>query len=138
MSKYINKYIDNNQLHSLKKDIFPRAKIFIEQIGEFAPFGSILIGGHVKPIAFFDEADKEDLIDSVKAVKVLKKQISKEIKNAIVDAAAIAYDVAVNIKNSDGVSEKRDALCLEFTSNGEDWIDEYFPYMIIDGQCVWR
>ncbi|THD32377.1 MAG: hypothetical protein DI588_07085 [Flavobacterium johnsoniae] len=130
--------MNENQSKVLKLDVFSRAKIFIEQIGEFAPFGSILIGGHVKAIAFFDEADRDDLIDSVKAVKVLKEQVSKEIKNAIVDAAAIAYDVAVSIKNSDGVCEKRDALCLEFTSNGEDWTDEYFPYMIIDGQCVWR
>lgn len=130
--------MDNNQLHSLKTDIFSRAKIFIEQIGEFAPFGSEVIEGKINPVLYHDEPNKDGFIHSKEAVRVLKEQFSKGIKKKVIDAAAIAYDVAVNIKNSDGVSEKRDALCLEITEDGDNWNDEYFPYMIIDGQCVWR
>lgn len=130
--------MDEDQSRILKLDIFSRAKIFIEQIGEFAPFGSELIDRNVKPIVYYDEPYKDDLIDSKKGIRILKEYFSKEIRSNIIDAVAVAYDVAVSIKNSDGISEKRDALCLEITTNGENWTDEYFPYMIIDGQCVWR
>lgn len=128
----------NNLIQDLKIDIFSRAKVFIEGIGEFAPFGSKSIKGNVKPVVYSGEADENDSIDSTKGIKILKEQFSKEIKENKIDAAAIAYDVAVNIKNSDGISEKRDALCLEITTDGNNWTDEYFPYMIIDGNCVWR
>ncbi|QQT46079.1 Uncharacterised protein [Sphingobacterium multivorum] len=130
--------MNENQLHILKLDIFSRAKLFIEEIGEFAPFGSEVIEGKINPVMYYDEPNKDGFIDSKEAVRVLKEQFSKGIKKKVIDAAAIAYDVAVNIKNSDGVSEKRDALCLEITEDGDNWDDEYFPYRIIDGQCVWR
>lgn len=130
--------MNQSVLKDLKLDIFSRAKIFIEEIGEFAPFGSELMNGKIKPIVYYDEADENGLIDSKKAVKIFKDLFSRDIKNKIIDAGAVAYDVAMDIRNSDGISEKRDALCLEITTDGESWTDEYFPYMIIDGQCIWR
>lgn len=130
--------MNQNLLKDLKTDIFSRAKVFIEGSGKFAPFGSKSINGNVNPVVYSAEADENDSIDSSKGIKILKEQFSNEIKQSKIDAAAIAYDVAVNIKNSDGVSEKRDALCLEITTDGNNWTDEYFPYMLIDGNCVWR
>lgn len=116
---------------------FSRAKVFIEGIGEFAPFGSKSINGNVKPVIYSGEADENDSIDSTKGIKILKEQFSKEIKENKIDAAYSVW-CSSQYKNSDGISEKRDALCLEITTDGYNWADEYFPYMIIDGSCVWR
>lgn len=97
--------MNEEESHILKLDIFSRAKIFIEEIGEFAPFASELFDGKIKPVMYYDDPNEDGFIDSKEAVKVLKEQFSKGIKNKIIDAAAIAYDVALNITNSDGISE---------------------------------
>lgn len=125
----------NELLKELKVNIFHRAKIFIENLQEFAPFGAKLIGDNIKDVVYFDDAE---IIDSTKGIKTLQDNFSEEIKNKTIEAGAIAFDVTANFKNGDGISEKRDALCLKISSDGENWIEEYFPYMIIDGECVWK
>ncbi|MFH6948214.1 hypothetical protein ACHRV6_06990 [Flavobacterium sp. FlaQc-51] len=125
----------DNLLKELKQNIFYRAKIFIENLQEFAPFGAKLIEGDIKDVVYSDDAE---IVDSTKGIKILQDNFSEEIKNKIIEAGAIAFDVTANFKNGDGISEKRDALCLKISSDGENWSDEYFPYMIIDGECVWK
>ena len=44
-------------LLDLKKNIFYRAKIFIDDMGEFVPFGSELIGTEINP----DSADLQSV-----------------------------------------------------------------------------
>jgi hypothetical protein len=124
---------DNNLL---KENIFRRAKIFIEDMGHFAPFGAKLIGKTVKDIVIFD--DSEEIVNGQKIVDNLKSNFEKEIKGKSINAGAIAYDVILNINNSDSMREKRDALCLIISSDGLEWTEEYYPYMLIDRQCVWR
>ncbi|MNL79575.1 hypothetical protein D3C87_2062170 [compost metagenome] len=68
----------------------------------------------------------------------MQEQLSKKIKEQLIDGGAIAFDVTANFKNADGISEKRDALCLKISSDGQNWSEDYFPYMIIDGQCIWK
>ena len=123
------------QLHNLKIDIFSQAKTYIEDIGEFAPFGSTIHKGVIKPIGYYSD---EEVIDSKNAVELLQEQFAKKIKEKLIDGGAIAFDVTANFKNSDGISEKRDALCLKISDDGENWSEDYFPYMIIDGECVWK
>lgn len=125
----------DNSLNELKANIFYRAKIFIEDLQEFAPFGAKLIQGDIKDVVYFDDAE---IIDSKKGIKTLQDNFSEEIKDKTIEAGAIAFDVTANFKNGDGISEKRDALCLKISSDGENWSEEYFPYMIIDGECVWK
>lgn len=122
-------------IKELKINIFHRAKIFIENLEEFAPFGAKLIDESIKDVVYSDDAE---IVDSTKGIKILQDDFAKEIKNKIIQAGAIAYDVTANFKNGDGISEKRDALCLKITVDGENWSEDYFPYMIIDGQCVWK
>lgn len=123
------------QLQDLKINIFNQAKIYLEDIGEFAPFGSTILNSMVTPIGYYSD---EEIIDSNNAVAILQEQFSKKIKENLIDAGAIAFDVTANFKNGDGVSEKRDALCLKISDDGENWSEDYFPYMIIDGECVWK
>ncbi|WP_281323489.1 hypothetical protein [Flavobacterium aestivum] len=125
----------DNSLNELKVNIFYRAKLFIENIKEFAPFGAKVIEGNIKDVVYSDDTE---IIDSAKGIKILQDNFSDEIKNKTIQAGAIAFDVTANFKNSDGISEKRDALCLKISSDGENWSEEYFPYMIIDGECVWK
>lgn len=128
--------MNENDLTELKKDIFYRAKIFIEDMGEFAPFGSELSENGIKPVIIMLD-DSEEVSSGVKLVNVLINNFSQKlIKNEIL-AGAIAYDVSTYFKNTDGVSEKRDAMCLKISTDGENWSEEYYPYLIIDGQCIW-
>lgn len=122
-------------LKELKVNIFYRAKIFIENLQEFEPFGAKLIEDTIKDVVYSDDAE---IIDSARGIKILQDNFSEEIKNKIIEAGAIAFDVTANFKNGDGISEKRDALCLKISSDGENWSEDYFPYMIIDGECVWK
>jgi hypothetical protein len=123
------------QLDNLKIDIFNQAKIYIENIGEFAPFGSTILNDVITPIGYYSD---EEIINSKNAIGILQEQLSKKIRKNLIEAGAIALDVTANFKNGDGISEKRDALCLKISSDGENWSEEYFPYMIINGSCVWK
>lgn len=123
------------QLQKLKVNIFDQAKLFIEEIGEFAPFGATVNKDIITPIGYYSD---EEIVDSNKAVAVLQEQLSKKIKENLIDGCAIAFDVTANFKNGDDISEKRDALCLKISSDGENWSEDYFPYLVIDGECVWK
>lgn len=122
-------------LNKLKNDIFYQAKTYLEGIGEFAPFGVTLSNDVITPLGYYSE---EEIVDSANGVDMLKGDITKKIQDNIIEIGAIAFDVAANFKNADGISKKRDALCLIISSDGQNWSEEYFPYMIIDGECVWR
>lgn len=125
----------DNLIKQLKTNIFSRATIFIEQIGEFAPFGAKALPNEIKDSVVYDD---KDVLDGSLGVKMLEKDILNDFDANKIIGAAIAFDVSASFQNADGVSEKRDALCLRITTDGKEWSEEYFPYMLIDGQCVWR
>jgi hypothetical protein len=123
-------------MNELKGNIFSRAKIFLESMNEFAPFGAKLIDGEIKDVVFYN--DKNEILNTENAVKIIQENLIEELKDKKIQVGAFAYDVSANFKNADGISEKRDALCLKISTDAENWSEEYFPYMIIDGECVWR
>ena len=127
--------INDNLLLDLKKDIFFRAKLFIDDMGEFAPFGSELINDTIKPVVIYD--DTEDVIKGLKLVDLLKNSFSLKLKNKEIQAGAIAYDVFINNRDSNNVMQKRNALCLEISIDGEHWEEDYYLYKVIDQECVW-
>lgn len=118
----------------LKEDIFYRAKLFIDDMGEFAPFGSELVNNEIKPIVIYDDTD--EVIDGVKLISHLKDSFSIKFANREIEACAIAYDVFINIENNN-IQQKRNALCLEISVDGKDWEVDYYIYEIIKGECVW-
>jgi len=125
-----------NNITRLKENIFYRAKIFIEDMGSFVPFGAKLHGYTVKDVMAY--IDFEDSIEGVELINMMKISISSEIEKGLIKAGAVAYDVVVNLENAHGVDEKRDALCLIITEDGENWSQEIFPYLLINSQCVWE
>jgi hypothetical protein len=124
------KEINDDLLLKLKKDIFHRAKLFIDNIGEFAPFGSELNGEEIKPVMIYD--DSEEIIEATKLIDVLKNKFCNKLSENNIQAGAIAYDVFINVK-----SVKRNALCLIISTDGSNWSEDYYPYKVIDGECVW-
>ena len=126
----------NDNIMKLRKNIFYRATIFIEDIGYFAPFGAKLLDNSIKDVMAYE--DFEHSIEGEKLINMLKANMEKELKNGKIMGAAIANDVVVNPRNADGIFERRDALCLKISEDGENWTEEYFPYMIIENQCVWK
>ncbi|KGO78633.1 hypothetical protein Q763_17460 [Flavobacterium beibuense F44-8] len=117
-------------IQKIKEHIFSSAQLFIERIGEFAPFGVKVSGEILKPVmALTDYADE---INGLEHVNILKDSCEEEFKKQKIDAAAIAYDVLVTI---DGI--KTDAMCLIINIDGESWEEEYFPYRIENDKCIW-
>jgi hypothetical protein len=123
------------QLQNLKIDIFNQAKIYIEDMGGFAPFGSTILNNKITPIGYYSD---EEIVDSKNAVIILQEQLSKKIEKKLIDAGAIAYDVIIDVENSTGIFEKRDAMCLLISQDGVTWEEKYYPYNIIEGECVWK
>jgi hypothetical protein len=126
---------NSNLVLDLKRDVFYRAKIFIDDMGHFAPFGSESINGKIKPIVIYD--DTKNNIEVTKWVDLLLTNFSLKLKNKEIEAGAIAYDVFLNSKDIDGKTLKRNALCLQLSLNGIHWDEEYYPYKIINKECVW-
>ena len=127
--------MNNELLLELKRDIFNRAEIFIGNMGEFAPFGSELINNKIKPVVVYD--DSEEIIKGEKLINILKESLSKNLKERKSQACAIAYDVYVSKVNNDGESVKFNALCLIISNDGENWEENYYPYKVIEKECVW-
>lgn len=118
----------------LKTNIFDRAAIFIEKNASFAPFGAKIRDEGIQDVVVYDDAEE---IDTSELIDKLRKNFTAELQQKTISAGAIAYDVVATINNSDGMPEKRDALCL-LLNDGNTWKEEYFPYMLINDQCVWR
>jgi hypothetical protein len=132
MEKYI-KFDD--LLLDLKRDIFYRAKIFIDNMGEFTPFGSELIGTEIRPVVIYDDTEK--IIKGQKLIDVLKSNFSKKLLNHTIQASAIAYDVFINSSTTDGEIVKKNALCLAISTDGDNWSEDYYPYVVINNECIW-
>jgi len=127
--------MNEQDVSSLKSDVFYQAGIFLGENGLLAPFGSVIKKGIIKPVGYYN--DENEIVDTVKAVDVMREIFSKDIKFNKAEAAAIAYDVAMMIPDGNGNSVKRDAMCLLLSTDGEEWKQEYFPYTLIDDRCVW-
>jgi hypothetical protein len=123
------------QLQNLKINIFNQAKLYIEDMGQFAPFGATIINDVITPIGYYSN---EEVVDSQNAVEIIKEQLSKKINENLIEAGAIAYDVIIDVEVLNAESEKRDAMCLIISKDGYTWEETCYPYSIIEGECVWK
>lgn len=121
--------------HELKLNIFSRAKIFIEDMGEFTPFGATYTNGKIVDVVY--ENSEEQIINPLNIVEKFIDIFSSQILRGETQVAAIAYNVVADFKNSNDILEKKDALCLKITKGDINWTEEYFPYTIIDNKCIW-
>ena len=122
-------------LVELKKNIFFKAERYILEAGEFEPYGAYVENDTVKIVSYSNE-DKST--DAREALRVLKRGFLRRFELGLITAAAIGYDVALTTTDSDGSYTKRDALCLCVSTDGDIWSEEYFPYLVLGGQCIWK
>ena len=106
------------------------------EFGTFGPFGTVYKNNAVTPVGYYN--DENEIVDSEEAIVIIKNIFTNDLRNGITAAGCVAYDVAANFPNADGELTKRDALCIETSVNGINWVEEYFPYMILEGQVVWK
>lgn len=119
----------------VKRSIFQQAEAFLLEVGTFGPFGIVYKNNSVTPVGYYN--DESEIVDSEKAIRIIKNIFSDDLRSGSTTAGCVAYDVAANFPNADGELTKRDAMCIETSINGINWVEEYFPYMIIDRQVVW-
>lgn len=108
------------------------------EIGEFGPYGAIAEDEAIRMVGYYQEVEEDGIPDSKVAISVLKRDFLGRFETGEIGAAAIAYDVALTTTDSDGSYSKRDALCICVSTNGDKWSEEYFPYLVLDGQCIWK
>lgn len=120
----------------VKRDIFQKAEAFLLEFSTFEPFGTVYKNKLVTPVNYIN--DENDIVDCEEAVEVIKNIFSEDLRSGITEVGAVAYDVVAKFPNADGELTTRDAMCIETSLNGINWVEEYFPFMILDGQLVWR
>ena len=116
--------------------MFQQAEALLLEFGTFGPFGTVYKNNAVTPVGYYN--DENEIVDSEEAIVIIKNIFTNDLRNGITAAGCVAYDVAANFPNADGELTKRDALCIETSVNGINWVEEYFPYMILEGQVVWK
>lgn len=124
----------------LKIAMFNQATIFLEDAGEFFPYGTIVkSNGDIVPVGIYN--DKEYL-PSNEVIEILKRNLYSDITNKKAVLVGIGVDVRINIENKEGKVEKRDALMLNISVDGVNWTEEFYPYIInIKGKTktvLWR
>lgn len=126
ISKINNKVMQEER--KLKELMIEQATAFIEDAGEFFPYGTVVkSNGEIVPIGVYDNVEH---LSSDKVIDVLEKEIFTQIiKNKVV-FAGIGIDVIINVENEEGVSEKRNALMIKTSVDGKEWKDEFYPYRI--------
>lgn len=124
-----------NILLKLKKDIFYRAKIFIDDMGLFAPFSSEYNNGNVKSVVIYN--DEAKIHKGITLIKTLKNISTEKIGNKEIEAVAIAYDVFIDVTEEGNQIKKSNALCLITSFDGIIWDEDYYLYKIVENECVW-
>lgn len=111
--------------------IMERAKVFLEDAGEFYPFGTILDKDEkLIPVGFYDE---REFLPSLEIIDVLQKELIKTIHTEQSIAIAIGIDVWVT-KNE----VKKNALMIKISNNGIDWTEQYFAYHFQNNSVIWE
>ena len=118
----------NIHLESLLKNIFFQAETYLQEIGEFAPFASVLKeSGDITPIGIYDNSE---IINSSKMIQDLKKHISEG--NSI-KLAAIASNVSIKKDELE-----KTAIMIETSNDLKNWNKNYYSYKIANNKIIWR
>lgn len=105
-------------MDKLIENIINQANAFLNDAGEFYPFGAkLMVNGDVIPVGVYTD----NYTDSQELIKILEKAALEEFKNGNVVGYAIGIDVRV-----DG----EDALMIKFTNDGKEWDQKIYKYKI--------
>ncbi len=100
-----------------------QAKKFLEEMGEFFPYGSVLKSDTtLTTLGIYNDDDKD--FNATKAIDVLSNDIKKSINNNEILIGAIGIDVVIN--------GNENAIMIKATNDGEKWYERCFSYTLRD------
>jgi hypothetical protein len=116
--------MDNNDktFDDLIELMLLQAQNFLEEIGEFFPYASVLSSeGELSPLGIYNDNDSD--FTAKKAIDIFQNSIKKEIENGSILIGAIGIDVLIKETNEN-------AIMVKATDDGIKWHDRNFLYTI--------
>ncbi|MEO6176915.1 MAG: hypothetical protein ABIP27_17310 [Flavobacterium circumlabens] len=99
-----------------------QAQKFLEEIGEFFPYASVLSSDEeLTTIGIYNDSDND--FNAKKAINIFQNNIQKEIENGSVLIGAIGIDVLIKETNEN-------AIMVKVTDDGIEWHERNFLYTI--------
>lgn len=99
-----------------------QAQKFLEELGEFFPYASVLSSeGELSTLGIYNDDDND--FTAKKAIDIFQNNIKKEIENGSVLIGAIGIDVSIKETNEN-------AIMIKATDDGIKWHDRNFLYTI--------
>lgn len=110
----------------LLKSIKEQAKLFLEEIGSFYPFGCAIDKlNKVNPLGAYLEGENPPVAE---LIDLLEKVIDQQLKSGEYVIAATAIDVAINENNA-----RYDAIEVRIFENNKEQTKEHIKYEIKEG-----
>lgn len=114
-----NHYKAFNDLINIMLD---QAKVFLGELGEFFPYGSVLTADcTIETLGIINDDDPD--FNAQKAISVFSDKIVKEIENDKILIGAIGIDVLLK-------ESGQNAIMIKATDDGIKWHERCFPYSI--------
>ena len=124
MSKDVKKTFDD-----LLNIMLVQAETFLNEMGEFFPYGSVLTSDQkIKTVGIYN--DKEEM-NAQKGIDILTKNIIESLEAKEILIGAIGIDVIISETKSNG-------LMIKASDDGEKWHERTYSYDIIDKKCIWK
>ena len=114
---------NNKTFDDLIDLMLSQATRFLEEMGEFFPYGSILKSDTtLGTLGVYN--DDDDDFNATKAIDIFSNDIKKSINNNEILIGAIGIDVVIN--------GNENAIMIKATNDGEKWHERCFPYTLKD------
>ncbi|MFW0739996.1 hypothetical protein [Flavobacterium sp. T12S277] len=118
--------MDNNDktFDDLIELMLLQAQKFLEEIGEFFPYASVLSSeGELSTLGIYNDDDSD--FTAKKAIDIFQNNIKKEIEEGTVSIGAIGIDVLIKETN-------QNAIMVKASHDGIKWHERNFLYTISD------
>ena len=126
--------MNNQTIELLKNGIIEQAKYFLQEVGEFYPFGlAINSKGEIVPVGVYFG---EEHPDSVIVITELGKVLFNGLKSGEYEIAAMGIDIFVNDNNVN--SKKESALEIRIMNNEKLLAKYIVPYIISNNEVIFR
>lgn len=123
----------NNEIESLIKNVLDQAKYYLDDAGEFYPFGAVINEyQEIKPVSVF--LDKEYPATS-EVLDFLMTAVKNGIKANDYLYAAICIDVYINVNKGASI-DKNTAVEIRIFENGDSYNTYHFLYQIANNAYV--
>lgn len=114
-----------NPMNEVRDLCFIQAKHFLEESGEFYPFGAIMLeDSEIKPLS---ASTGEEYPDSNILIQLLKKDISSRLNNGDIIAGGIGVDVFIKSSKDSSQISAIEVKVINKDGKSFAW---YLPYIV--------